>query len=175
MNIASICTRRVATIDSAGTPVQAAALMRQHHVGTLVVTTRTPEGVRVSGIVTDRDLVIGALADGAGAISREIGALASHQVESVFEDDDVASAIAVMQGGGVRRLLVVNASHQLVGLVSLDDLMAACASEMGGLVKAIRSGIKREVMDTVTTPAPLLLLRKPAPGDAASSAQALAG
>lgn len=174
MNIGSICTRRVATIDSTGTPVQAAALMRQHHVGTLVVTTQTPDGPRVSGIVTDRDLVIGALADGAGAISGEIGALASHQIESVFEDDDVASAIAVMQGGGVRRLLVVNAGHRLVGLVSLDDLMAACASEMGGLVNAIRSGIKREVMDTLTAAAPLLL-RKPAKGAAASSSQAAAG
>lgn len=160
MNIGSVCTRRAATIDSTGTPVQAAALMRQHHVGTLVVTTQTPDGPRVSGIVTDRDLVI--------------GALASHQIESVFEDDDVASAIAVMQGGGVRRLLVVNAGHRLVGLVSLDDLMAACASEMGGLVNAIRSGIKREVMDTLTAPAPLLL-RKPAKGAAASSSQAAAG
>lgn len=168
MNVASICTRRVVTIDSASTPVQAAALMRQHHVGTLVVTSQTSDGVRVSGIVTDRDLVMGALADGASAISREIGALASHQIESVSEGDDVASAIAVMQGGGVRRLLVVNAEHQLVGLVSLDDLMAACASEMGGLVTAIRSGIQREVMDTVAAPAPLLLLRKPGGGQAAT-------
>jgi CBS domain-containing protein len=171
MNVASVCTRRVVTIDSAGTPVQAAALMRQHHVGTLAVTTQTPDGVRVSGIVTDRDLVIGALADGARAISCEVGTIASHQIESVSEDDDVASAIAVMQGGGVRRLLVVNPAHQLVGLVSLDDLMAACASEMGGLVNAIRSGIKREVMETTTAPAPLLLLRKPA----ASSGQTAAG
>lgn len=170
MNVASICTRRVVTIGSASTPVQAAALMRQHHVGTLVVTTQTPDGVRVSGIVTDRDLVIGALADGAGAISREVGTLASHQIESVSEDDDVASAIAVMQGGGVRRLLVVNAAHQLVGLVSLDDLMAACASEMGGLVNAIRSGIKREVMETSTAPAPLLLLRKPGAGGGQAAA-----
>lgn len=162
MNVGSICTRRVATIDSASTPIEAAALMRQHHVGTLVVTTQTPDGPRVSGIVTDRDLVVGALADGADAISGEVGALASHQIESVLEDDDVASAIAVMQGGGVRRLLVANAGHRLVGLVSIDDLMAACASEMGGLVTAIRSGIKREVMDTLPVPAPLLLLRKPA-------------
>lgn len=175
MNIASICTRRVVTIDRASTPVQAAALMRQHHVGTLVVTSQTPDGVRVSGIVTDRDLVIGALADGAGAIGREVGSLASHQIESVSEDDDVASAIAVMQGGGVRRLLVVNAAHQLVGLVSLDDLMAACASEMGGLVNAIRSGIQREVMDTAATPAPPLLLRKPDQAGAALGAQASAG
>lgn len=43
MKIGSICTRRVATIDSANTPIQAAALMREHHVGALVVITRTPE------------------------------------------------------------------------------------------------------------------------------------
>ncbi|MBK5204739.1 MAG: CBS domain-containing protein [Polaromonas sp.] len=161
MKIGFICTRRVATIDSAGTPIQAAALMRKHHVGTLVVTTQTPDGPHVSGIVTDRDLVINALAEGVDAISREIGALASRQIESVFEDDDVASAIAVMQGGGVRRLLVVNAEHRLVGIVSLDDLMAACASQIDGLVKAIRGGIENEVLDTLAAATMPLLLPMP--------------
>lgn len=167
MNIGSICTRRVATIDSAGTPIQAAVLMREHHVGTLVVTTQMLDGPRVSGIVTDRDLVIDALAEGIDGISGEIGALASHQIENVSEDEDLASAIAVMQDGGVRRLLVVNAEQRLVGIVSLDDLMEACASQMDGLVKAIRGGIEREVVDTLMAPMAPLLLRMPVTGAAA--------
>jgi CBS domain-containing protein len=167
MKIGSICTRRVATIDSANTPIQAAALMREHHVGTLVVTTETTEGPRVSGIVTDRDLVIDALADGVDGISGEIGALTSRQVASVSEDDDVASAIAVMQDNRVRRLLVINAEQRLVGIVSLDDLVEACASQMDGLVKAIRGGIEKEVLDTLTAPTVPLLLRMPVMGAAA--------
>ncbi|OGB04150.1 MAG: hypothetical protein A3E79_14675 [Burkholderiales bacterium RIFCSPHIGHO2_12_FULL_61_11] len=167
MKIGSICKRRVATIDSASTPIQAAALMREHHVGALVVTTQTPEGLRVSGIVTDRDLVIDALAEGVDGISREIGALTSRQVASVSEDDDVPGAIAVMQDNRVRRLLVVNAEQRLVGIISLDDLVEACASQLDGLAKAIRGGIENEVVDTLTVPSVPLLLRMPSMGAAA--------
>ena len=57
MKIASICQRRVVTIDNASSLVQAAGLMREHDVGALVVTTESSEGPRVTGVVTDRDLI----------------------------------------------------------------------------------------------------------------------
>ena len=167
MNIASICSRRIVTIDSAGTPVQAAGLMREHHVGALVVITQAPEGPQVSGIVTDRDLVIGALASGRDRGGVTIGELASDRNVSVSEEDDLSGAIAVMREGGVRRLLVTNAEQQLVGVVSLDDLMDACAAEMAGLAKVIRNGIEREVGEISNLPPPApLVLRIPSMGTA---------
>ena len=51
MKIASICQRRIVTIDNASSLVQAAGLMREHHVGALVVTTESSEGPRVTGVV----------------------------------------------------------------------------------------------------------------------------
>ncbi len=166
MNIASICKRRIVTIDSAGTLEQAAALMREHHVGALVVTRRTDEGLHVNGVVTDRDLVVDVLARGLDAAGVRIGEITHGEVASVAEDDDLAAAIAAMHEHGVRRLLVSDAERRLVGIVSLDDLMAACASEIDGLARAIRSGIDREVVEAAAAPPPLPLLRIPAMGTA---------
>lgn len=99
-NIGSICRRRIVSIDAAGSLVQAAGLMREHHVGALVVTTQTDEGPRVSGIVTDRDLVIDALARGLDGSTVTIADLASQAIASVGEDDDLSDALAVMQDSG---------------------------------------------------------------------------
>jgi CBS domain-containing protein len=73
MNIGSICQRRLVTIERTNSLAQAATLMRERHVGALVVTTSTAEGPRVDGIVTDRDLVVGALAEGLDAASVTVG------------------------------------------------------------------------------------------------------
>lgn len=164
-NIGSICRHRIVSVDAASSLVQAAGLMREHHVGTLVITTPTSEGPRVSGIVTDRDLVIDALARDLDSSAVTIGDLASQAIASIGEDDDLSDALAVMQDSGVRRLLVTNDEQQLTGIVSLDDLMGAYASQMDGLAQVIRSGIEREVAETAP-PVPPLRLRIPAMGTA---------
>lgn len=168
MNIASICRCPIVTIDSAGTLNEAAILMREQHVGALVVTRQAADGLYVSGVVTDRDLVINVLAcelDGNGV---EIGDLASSPIVSVSEDADLNDAIVAMQDSGVRRLLVTNDEEQLTGIVSFDDLMAACAREVSGLAQVIRSGIEREIDATVVASpsTPPQVLRVPSMGTA---------
>jgi CBS domain-containing protein len=59
MDIASICQRRIVTIEADATLREAAILMRERHVGALVVTDST-DAPRVLGVVTDRDLAISA-------------------------------------------------------------------------------------------------------------------
>jgi CBS domain-containing protein len=168
MNIGSICQRRLVTIERTHSLAQAATLMRERHVGALVVTTSTAEGPRVDGVVTDRDLVVGALAEGLDAASITVGSLASERLVSVNELDDLGDAVAAMQASGVRRLLVTDDEAQLIGIVSLDDLLAAYATEIDGLAKVIRSGIDREVAETDAAPeeAPAPPLRVPAIGTA---------
>jgi len=167
MNVGSVCARRIVRIDSGGTLAQAASLMRDHHVGALVITSETPEGLRVDGIVTDRDLVMDVLARGLDCATVRIGELASREVVSVSEEDDLESAIAAMQETGVRRLLVTGADRQLVGVVSLDDLIDVLARQMDGLAKVIRSGMQREVDEAAAAPPPApVVLRIPAMGTA---------
>jgi predicted transcriptional regulator len=167
MNIGSICQRHLVTIDRGSSLAQAAALMRQRHVGALVVTTPTTEGPRVDGIVTDRDLVVGALAEGLDAAHVGVGDLASERLVSVNELDELADAVAAMQASGVRRLLVTDDEAMLTGIVSLDDLLAAYATELDGLAQVIRSGIERERAETDTAAeAAAPSLRVPAVGTA---------
>jgi CBS domain-containing protein len=164
MKIGSVCRRRVVTIDEDSSVVEAAALMREHHVGSLVVTVNTPEGMQVGGVVTDRDLVLEVLARGIDATGATLRELARQRIVSVSEDDDLSSAIAAMHDGGVRRLLVTNDEQQLVGIVAFDDLISAAAGEMEDLVQVIRIGMEREVTESKAPQRAMPALRIPAMG-----------
>ncbi|MDH5538363.1 MAG: CBS domain-containing protein [Rhizobacter sp.] len=166
MNVGYICRRHIVAIDSASTLTQAASLMREQHVGALVVTTNGPEGTQVTGLVTDRDLVIDVLARGLDTRGVQIGDLASRRLVSVTENEALSSAIETMQKSGVRRLLVTNDDLRLMGIVSLDDLLDACASELDGLAKVIRSGIERESGKAPKATSPPPSLHVPAVGTA---------
>jgi len=155
MRIADICRQRVISVDRGSSLVHAAALMRTHHVGALVVTTQTPEGSQVSGIVTDRDLVVEVLARGLDGTRIRIGDLACSRVETVSGGDELGGAIAAMQRGGVRRLLVLDGDRRVTGIVSLDDMLGACAAELCALANVVRSGIEREAVGIEEESAPV--------------------
>lgn len=147
MKISSICTRRVVTVDSACTLSQAAAAMRDQHVGALVVIRKPGADIQTAGIVTDRDLVLEVLARNLDPAAIRIGDLASDAVASVPEDSDIASGMAVMESHGVRRVLVTDAQDRIVGIVSLDNMLDACAQQLAGLSRVIRSGLQREACE----------------------------
>ncbi|MEN9781676.1 MAG: CBS domain-containing protein [Burkholderiaceae bacterium] len=144
MDIGYICQRGVVTIDRMCNLVDAAGMMRDHHVGALVVVDDATEKALVVGVVTDRDIVVGSLASGCDPASTQVGSLVTGQVFSVSEEMGVDDAIGVMRGAGVRRLLVTDGDQELVGVVSLDDLMDALASDLNGVVSVIRTGLKLE-------------------------------
>lgn len=144
MSLGKLCRRPVVTVDRAAGVREAAALMREQHVGALVVVGPSPDGPQVHGIVTDRDLVIAVLACGAGDDDIAVGDLASEPAARVQASQDMGQAIAVMAEAGVRRLLVTDEQHRLLGLVSMDDLLTACVEQLAGLVQALRHGMAQE-------------------------------
>lgn len=152
MQVGTICTRDVITIDAQSPLADAASLMRDKHVGSLVVTCLSARGVEVCGMVTDRDVVLDAIAREAPVGALRIGDLASTELTLISESADLDEAITVMQVSGVRRLLVSNSDDQLCGLLSIDDVMQAFAQQMGGLAKIMTSGREREVGEHPATP-----------------------
>jgi CBS domain-containing protein len=152
MNIADICTRDLVMADKNASLQNAATLMREHHVGTLVVVAEGAEGIHVVGIVTDRDIVIEAVARGLDVKETPIGRLAEGKLAVVPESSSIEQAIGAMKKRGVRRLLVANESGKLAGMVSLDDLLDAVAHDMAELARVGRAGIEREAAERTPLP-----------------------
>ena len=144
MNVGEICSRVVVVAERA-TPVrQAAKLMRDHHIGALVVTEGGADARRPVGIVTDRDMVVEVVAADLDYRTLSVGDIMSEEPATIEETSGVFEAIAQMRGGGVRRLVVVDAGRHLLGIVAMDDLVPVLAEEMSALAQAIRVEQRRE-------------------------------
>jgi CBS domain-containing protein len=166
MHVRDICSRVVVSIGHDATPAEAARLMREHHVGALVVTDRSSGAPAVVGLVTDRDLATGVLARGADA-PHQIGPLVSGPPVSVPESADLAEALSRMRSHGVRRLLVTTPDEHLAGVLSLDDLLPALAQPFAALAELLRVGQEKEAVARAAKPAPPLpRLRIPSIGTA---------
>jgi CBS domain-containing protein len=96
--------------------VEAARTMRDWGVGAVLVVC----GDSLYGLVTDRDLIVRAVAEARGA-DEPVGPLSSGNLIGVDADADVREAARLMRGHGVRRLPVLE-DGQVAGIVSLGDL-----------------------------------------------------
>jgi CBS domain-containing protein len=114
--------------------VEAAKLMRHHHVGDVVVV-EEKEGVNVPvGIVTDRDIVIEVLAEDVEPASVSVADIMSSELAKVREEDELLQTIQFMRSRGVRRLPVVDAQGGLVGILTVDDVLDLVAEQLSDLV-----------------------------------------
>ena len=133
MRIGEICTREVAFCGRDASVLELAQLMRNHHVGDLVVAEARNGRLEPLGIVTDRDLVVKVLAEGVVAETLKAGDLMTRELVTVAESESVHHAIERMRAEGVRRLPVVGADGALVGVLSADDVTEFLAEELSGL------------------------------------------
>jgi CBS domain-containing protein len=97
--------------------VEAARLMRDHGIGDVIVT----DGERPQGIVTDRDIVVRAVAEGSDPGQVRVEDVLSGDLAAVTPDDSVERAIALMREKAIRRVPVVE-SGRAVGVISIGDL-----------------------------------------------------
>jgi CBS domain-containing protein len=97
---------------------EAARAMREKDIGDVVVT----EGASLAGVVTDRDIVVRAIADGRDPASTTVGDVASRDLVMIQQEATPAEAAQLMRERAVRRVLVCDNDRRLVGVVSLGDL-----------------------------------------------------
>lgn len=145
MNVARIYTRSVVSVPRSSSLQQAAVLMRQYHVGALLVTEDEPDTDRAIGIVTDRDLVVQAMAEGIGPEALTVDEVMTPEIAGVAESADAHEAMVTMRELGVRRLAVTGEGGALIGILSFDDIVDALSVEMSSLAGVIRSERGREV------------------------------
>ena len=144
MNIERICSRNIVYAARSCRLQEAADLMRRHQVGALLVTDDQPDDHRAIGIVTDRDLVRQAMAEGIGPRDATVGEVMTRGLVTIANTADTREAIEAMRENGVRRLAVTGADSGLVGIVSLDDIIDALAAELTGVAGVLRTERERE-------------------------------
>ena len=144
MKVERLCTPSLATIDRNQSVREAAQAMRRRHVGALLVRERTSRGAEVAGIVTDRDLVLLALAEPMDADAVPVEKVMSPVVASVGVDAELLDALAIMRDAGVRRLMVTDAEGAPCGLLSLDDVIDGLAAQLADAATLLREEIRRE-------------------------------
>ena len=101
------------------TPVsEAARLMKSEDVGSLPIL----DGDRLIGIVTDRDIVIQAVAEEKDPRGMPVREVASQDLVTVGQDEDLSEALSRMASNQVRRIPVVDEDDRLVGIVAQADV-----------------------------------------------------
>lgn len=117
--------------------MEAAKLMREYQVGSIVVI-EDRNGVRYPvGLVTDRDLVIELIAKEVDINSVTLGDVMYRDIILGKENDDVNETIKIMRQKGIRRLPVVDDSGALVGIVTMDDLIDLIAEQLKDIATLI--------------------------------------
>jgi CBS domain-containing protein len=144
LNAGDICNRIVTVAERDMTLVQAAQLMRDHHVGCLVVVDETGAGRLVVGMLTDRDLVTAVIAQEVDPSTLRVEDVMTADVVSALEEDSVMDLLGLMRRKGLRRIPVTTPGRVLQGLVTLDDLLEIFAEQLRALVLAIEAEQMRE-------------------------------
>ena len=144
MTIGTICNREVITVQRDATVLHAAVLMRQHHVGDVVVIENRNNKTVPIGIVTDRDIVVELVATELDCKVITVGDIIITKLIVVKDSAGVFEAIQLMANKGVRRLPVVDDAGGLVGIVTLDDLLLLLSKELAALNKLVTHEQKNE-------------------------------
>lgn len=144
MPISEVCNREVVIVQPGDSVLEAALLMRQHHVGDVVVFEERGGRHVPVGIVTDRDLVVEIMAPQLDPATITVGDIMAPDLITVREDIGLYDAIELMHVKGVRRLPVVDTGGGLTGILTLDDLIELLAEEMTALARLVRHEQKKE-------------------------------
>jgi CBS domain-containing protein len=138
MKISEVMTPNPRSVKPGDSLQDAARIMRDEDAGAVPVV----EGGRVTGMVTDRDIVIRAVAD--GDFQAKVSDVCSDDVITCSPEMSTADAAQLMSDNQVRRIPVVDSDERLVGILSLGDLAVKEGrdSRMGETLEQISEGVK---------------------------------
>lgn len=139
MKVGDYCQRDVVTVPATADVVEVARVMRDRHVGFLVVVEEGDPELRPIGVVTDRDIVLQICArevDPHAVTARDI---MSGDPLVARETDDLNDLMRAMQAAGYRRVPVTNEQGTLSGVIAIDDVIDVIADLLIDICGSIRN------------------------------------
>jgi CBS domain-containing protein len=116
-NIRSVMNTNPLTLPAKATVAEAASAMRDANIGDVIVL----DDGRICGILTDRDIVVRAVAEGRNLVTTKVADICSQDLATLSPTDNVEDAVRLMRDKAIRRLPVVE-GNKPVGIVSIGDL-----------------------------------------------------
>lgn len=144
MQIGHICTTNPITCQPETTILEAAKLMRQKHVGTLIVIEKINGAPIPQGIITDRDIVVAVLAEELDPKRIKVADIMRTELMTAIATEDIFETVERMRYKGVRRIPVVDKHGALIGIVSVDDIWKFLAKEVTELSEVTTRQQSRE-------------------------------
>jgi CBS domain-containing protein len=129
MKVGTLCVRQTVMVNRSASLEEAAKLMRDCHVGTLIVVETLGERNRPLGIITDRDIAIHGVAGGI-SMQSPVGKLMAIGLVSAGEEELLYDVLERMKTKGIRRIPVVDDEGYLAGILSMDDIIEFLTDEM---------------------------------------------
>lgn len=145
MSIGEYCNRELIIVSRTESVSKAIDLMRNHHVGDVIVVDRQGDVLLPIGILTDRDIVLEILAEGVDLQSINIGDVMSYELVTVSEQTSLLDTITYMQAKGVRRMPVVNEKGSVVGIITADDILELVAEQLQDIVGLLHKEQRQEI------------------------------
>jgi len=145
MNAGERCNRQVVTATRETSITGAAQLMRDKHVGSLIIVENRDNHPEPVGILTDRDIVIEVLAENVDPDAVTVGDVMTTAVLKVCEHDSIFEVAQRMRARGVRRVPVVSNQGELVGVLAQDDILALLGEELSLLIKVSTREVEQEI------------------------------
>jgi CBS domain-containing protein len=128
MKVREIMTSGTQGLQDSESVTKAASLMRELNVGALPIF----QDGKISGILTDRDIVVGCIGVSLNPMHTSIGEIMSKEVKTCNEDADISDAAKIMENNKIRRLIVINNSAKVTGMLSVGDIAVKGSKELGG-------------------------------------------
>jgi len=128
--IDTICNRQVVTVSRRAKVTEAARLMRQHHVGDVIVVEDRDGRPLPCAILTDRDIAIAVVAQDIDPNAVSVGEVVQSDLVTASSHASVTEIVELMRRHGVRRIPIVDDGGALTGIVTADDVVDFVAREM---------------------------------------------
>jgi len=151
MNVGKLCQTNLVTVRPFDELTAAAQLMREKHVGYLIVVEPAmQEGtMKPVGVLTDRDIVVGVIARDIDPRTLRVSDVMTRSPVVTAKSDTVQKAVQEMRRIGIRRIPVIGDRGELVGVLSLDEVIDALAVELQDVAGSIRS---EQIVERVLRP-----------------------